>query len=214
MLKKFAFVIMVLLFIIAGALVSLANNEEEFVYNNFTVNDYIYDNEEFYEKKEYSHEAVVEMYSSLFFDADIKTDVEYIKDIVFNENSKTADNNKDYLFNATLSDNVELENENIIVMMFFIKNGDTFEELIPPEEIECNLRLIAPININLPNVGKDNPNSIRIIVFPKNNYKDLSADNIQVYDIEIFINSTNFFKGSLKNASDLLNQFINSKVYQ
>ena len=77
MLKKIVFIMLMLVFIIAGAVVSLATEDEEPVISSISVENV---NPGFYvmtgvyeeEEEEYSHEAVIEMYSSLFFDPETK----------------------------------------------------------------------------------------------------------------------------------------------
>jgi len=211
MLKKLVFTIMFFAFIIAGAVVSFANEDDVIVYNRYTVNYMTNIAEETGEEiEEYSHEAVLEKYSSLFFGDESSTETEYIKDININKNPTTTDK-QDHSFSATLADNVSLEDGNILVLMFFVKEGDTFKQLISPVEIECRLRFIEPIGMTLPNTGKDNPNCIRIIVFPKDNYNELSLENIQIYDIEILVSSYIFRKDSLKNSKELTD-FVWNKV--
>ena len=107
MLKKIAFILLVFAFIIAGALVSMANEGEDFTLSNITVNNVTSDfhavNEPYQEQKEeYSHELVIEMYSSLFFDVDNKTDTEFIieEHIVIEEDSSTKEDIQDYYFSA------------------------------------------------------------------------------------------------------------------
>ncbi|ANX02559.1 hypothetical protein CSTERLE_13810 [Thermoclostridium stercorarium subsp. leptospartum DSM 9219] len=216
MLKKLTFVFLVVSFMIAGALVSMADEDEDFIFYRYTVNNAIYAAEESQGRpEEYSHEAVIEMYSSLFFDADSKSDVEFIKDINITEKNDTKDNNKDYSFSAVLSENVLPEEGNAIILMFFIRQDDTYEELIPPEEIDpsqCRMKMIEPITLELPNVGEDNPNHIRIIVFLKNSYKELTLDNIQIYDAKIVINQFNFWNTLIKKWSDAVNQ-LNSDIF-
>jgi len=72
--------------------------------------------------------------------------------------------------------------------------------------------MIEPITLELPNVGEDNPNHIRIIVFLKNSYKELTLDNIQIYDAKIVINQFNFWNTLIKKWSDAVNQ-LNSDIF-
>lgn len=205
MLKKIVFILLVLSFMIAGALVSMANEDEDVTYNNTIVND-ISDNLDVSargQNVEYSHEAVIEKYSSLFFDVDSKTDKEYIieEHIKIKEDGATKDDIQDYDLYVTLSDTVYLETGNTIVVMVFVQMGDTFELLGEPAEF--NAWCMEPIKLDLPNVGKDNPNCIRIIAFPKNSYNELSLDNIQIYDTEVIIIDYDL-KGTLKTMQGIL----------
>lgn len=206
MLKKIVFILLVFSFMIAGALVSMAI-EDEYTLNDIFVMDELYEEQ----KEEYTHETVLEMYSSLFFDTDNKTDVEYVKDIVIEENSATKNDIKDYYIYGTPSENAQLDKGNTIVVMVFIQEDGKFEQLSNP--VEFNKAFTKHISISLPNVGNDNPNFIRIIAFLKNNYKDLSLDNVQIYDTKITIVEQSFdFIGTLKTSQDILKTFNKSII--
>lgn len=194
MLKKICFVLLIFTFMIAGALVSFAAKDGNVAMLK----------EE--QPEEYSPEAVIEKYSSLFFDENNETDNEYLKGIKITEERTTVDDIQDYNFSAELSDTVQLENGNPIVVMIFVKVGNKYKLLSDPEE--CNMGLIEPISIYLPNTGKDNPNYIRVIAFPKNSYNELSLDNIQIYDTEIVIIKYDV-KDTLKTLNDILKPIYN-----
>jgi len=211
MIKKLVFILLVFSFMLAGALVSMAIEDEEFMpglFNSSNASSVYLDMDEPYEepKDEYSDKTVIEMYSSLFFDAESKTDAEYIKDIVIEEYSATKDDIHDYYIYATPSENAQLEKGNTIVVMVFIQSGDGYKLLSKP--VEFKKAFTRHISISLPNVGNDNPNCIRIIAFLKDDYKELSLDNIQIYDTEITIVEQSFdFIGTLKTSQDIFKTF-------
>lgn len=213
MLKKLAFVLMVFSFMIAGAVVSMAGEDDELLNTRKSANGAVPEIVELKEtgEEKYSHESVIEKYSSLFFDKESKTDVKYIKDIKIEDISSTKNDIQDYSFSAALAENNKVEPGNVFVLMFFIKDGDAYKLLCDPREIDpadCNMRLIELITLYLPNVGKNNPNEIRLIVFPKNKYKELSLDNIQIYDTTIFIVKQFNVKKTLKPLDDVLKSYM------
>lgn len=216
MFKKIAFILLVFALMIAGALVSMAIEDEELILSRFALNNLpsgFFDTDGAYgeQEDEFSYESVIEMYSSLFFDAENKTDVDYIKDIVIEKYSASKEDIHDYYVYATPSENAQLEKGNTIVVMVFIQSGDGFELLSDP--VEFNKAFTKHISISLPNVGNDNPNCIRIIAFLKNDYKELRLDNIQIYDTEIIIVEQSFdFHGSLKSTQDILKTFNTSII--
>lgn len=213
MLKKLTFILLVFSFVIAGALVSMATEDEDSSINNegidnTAVNSVVpvveaIDVEQ--QEEEYSHEAVIEIYSSLFFDADSETENTLIKDIEINKDNNKSDNKKAYALSASLADEVQLEDGDTIVVMAFVKNGDSFELLGEPKE--CNVWCLERITFELPFTGKENPNLIRVLAFPKKSYSELSINNIQIYDEEVIIEEKGFiFKDSLKPWQDAFEQ--------
>ena len=216
MLKKIVFIMLMLVFIIAGAVVSLATEDEEPVISSISVENV---NPGFYvmtgvyeeEEEEYSHEAVIEMYSSLFFDPENETEIEYIKekDIKIVEDGSTKDDIQDYDLYVTLSDTVYLEKGNTVVVMVFVQENDTYELL---GSAEFNAWCMK-IKLNLPNVGSNNPNYIRVIAFPKDSYKELTLDNVQMFDTEVIIVNQLFdFMRTLKTTQDIFKTFNSSII--
>lgn len=215
MLKKLSFIILVFSFMLFGAVAAMAiegegdslSNIEGDVTTNPVLPAIEIHNEE-QQEEEYSHEAVIEEYSSLFFNIDNKTENEFIKEerIKIVEDSSTKDDIQDYSIYATLSDDIHLEEGNTIVVMAFLKMGDSFELLGNPEEKFKLGGLMEPISFSLSNVGEDDSYYIRVIAFPKNSYKDLSIDNIQIYDLEI-VNFDFDINNTLLTVEDIFKQF-------
>ena len=215
MLKKILFIILVFSFMIAGSLVCMAYGDDDFVESSYLVTE----STDFLDlvapavsienivlqEEGYSDEAVIEKYSSLFFDTEDETEIELIRDIVVNEFHN-------YALSAIIAEGVQIDEGDNIVVMAFVQKDDSFE-LIASEEVNRLYMCLEPVELNLPHVGKDNPNYVRIIAFRKNSYDNLSLANIQIHCKTIVIDNKKFdFESTIhKGPLDTI-KHVNSKI--
>ncbi|HHU16965.1 MAG TPA: hypothetical protein GXZ70_01890, partial [Clostridiales bacterium] len=112
---------------------------------------------------------------------------------------------------VTLDDSVVLEDSDFIVVLAFIKKDDTYEMLGKPMEVST---VFPKANkFQLPFVGKEKPNYIRLVVFPKSSYDNLTIEeNLQIDDKVVIIAEPNkgfSFWDSLKNSYESITRIIN-----
>ncbi|NLG88817.1 MAG: hypothetical protein GX494_06300 [Clostridiaceae bacterium] len=201
MARKLIFAALLFILIIAGSVVSMADEDNNAVINNntnieipleadgnalnnFTVNIPEYEaaasGTENAADESYSAEAVLEKYGSLFFDEEVQSDIEFISIINIEHDGKSK-NVGDYVISALVSNEADLDYDESLILMIFIKKDNKFELLTDP--VEGYAWFLT--KVSCPNIGKDNPNHIRFIVFPKNNYKNLELNvNLQITDME------------------------------
>ncbi len=207
MAKKLCFLLLVLVLMVIGTLVSMADEDETAaktvtglsapVVNTVGEGQYI---------EKYTHEAVLEKYGSLFFDEESQSSCVLIKDYIVKKNA-LSDNIQDHVLSGELAGGITLKNGDSVVVMVFVKNGDTYELLGTPKEAVTNyLRLYR---LRLPFVGEDKPNHIRVVAFLKNEYKQLALDkNVQITDMDIVIQKQGYnIKDSLMNTLETLEIF-------
>ncbi|HZK25940.1 MAG TPA: hypothetical protein VFD00_00160 [Thermoclostridium sp.] len=218
MLKKIMFILLVSSLMILGSLVCMAYGDDDINEGSYMatrLNDFVdfapsavnVENDA-PQEEEYSDEAVIEQYSSLFFETEDETEVEFITDIqdcVDKESQKCT-------FYATISENIQIDEGDNIVVMAFVQKDDSYE-LLASGEFEITIKYLRPIELNLPNTGKDNPNYVRIIVFPKNSYDNLSLDNVQIYCKTKVIDNKKFdFESTLFNGPMDIIKHVNGKI--
>lgn len=220
MAKKLFFMLLVLGLIACGAVVSLATGDgianfngalaetttEGILVPGMNTWDMQYIDEDFQEET-YIYKKMIEEYESLFFDKDIKTEDVYIKDIVIKKSDSKKDVVQDYELLVTLDDGVVLENGDYIIVMAFIEKDGSYELLGTP--INVFIKYPKPYKFELPFVGSEKPNRIRIIAFPKSSYDKLTLEeNFQVEHQEVVIPEPrqNFsIRDSLINTQECFN---------
>jgi len=220
MAKKLFFTLLVLGLIAGGAVVSLATGDEVVNFNGALADttadgilvpelnnwDMQYIDEDIQDEA-YIYKKMIEEYDSLFFDKDIKTENVYIKDIVIKKSDSKNDVDHDYELLVTLDDGVTLANGDYIIVMAFIEKDGGYELLGTP--INVFIKYPKPYKFELPFVGKEQPNRIRIIAFPKSSYDNFTLeDNLQVEHKEVIIPEPrqNFsIRGSLINTQESFN---------
>jgi len=203
MAKKILFIAVLFILIIAGSVISMADEDKSADLNNDNINtntetsfdtgnllDSFIGNGSTYDasgeggegavNEAYSAEAVIEKYGSLFFDEEVQSDIKLI-DIINIEHDGESKNVGDFVISALVTEDVDLGYDESLILMIFMKKDGTFEPLADPEE-GCAWFLTK---VNFPNIGKENPNYIRFIVFPKSDYNELELDvNLQITDME------------------------------
>jgi hypothetical protein len=205
MAKKILFVALLFILIIAGSIVSMADEDNSAVLNNDNTNtnanteasfdtgnlfDSFIGNSSTYDisaegnegavNEAYSAEAVVEKYGSLFFDQEVQSEIKLV-DIINIEHDGESKNVEDFVVSALVTEDVDLDYDESLILMIFIKKDDKFEPLADPEE-GCAWFLTK---VQFPNIGKENPNHMRFVVFPKSDYNNLQLDvNLQITDME------------------------------
>ena len=159
--------------------------------------------EEASEEEAYTYEKIIEEYDSLFFDKYIQTKNVYVKDIIIKQQDTRNASPQDYELSVTLDDSVVLENGDSIIIMAFTEKDGVFELLVAPNSVV--IKYPKPYRFVLPLIGKKHPNHIRIIVFPKSSYDDITLeDNLQIEDREVVIPEP-------KQNFSIRNSLINSK---
>lgn len=207
MAKKLCFLLLVLALMVIGTLVSMADEDETAVKTVTGLSAPVVNTvEEGQYIEKYTHEAVLEKYGSLFFDEESQSSCVLIKEYIVKKNV-LSDNIQDRVFSGELADDITLKNGDSVVVMVFVKNGDTYELLGTPKEAVTNyLRLYR---LRLPFVGEDKPNHIRVVAFLKSRYKELALDkNVQITDMDITIQKQGYnIKDSLMNTLETLELF-------
>lgn len=211
MAKKIMFMLLVLLLLACGAVASMAtgegvqNIEGALTLTGLNVpgmdiedGQYI---EDIVEEETYTYDKIIEEYDSLFFGEDVKTEKVFIKNIVIKQDN-FSDDIHDHELLVTLDDSVVLEDNDFIVVMAFIKKDDSYEMLGTPMEVAT---VFPKANkFKLPFVGKEQPNCIRLVVFPRSSYDNLTLnENLQIDDKVITITEPNndfSFWSTLKNS--------------
>lgn len=214
MAKKLFFVLLVIGLIAGGAVVSMATGDKgvnfdgalaEITLNGtlvpgVSVEDVQYIEDDIQEE-EYIYKKMIEEYDSLFFDKNIQTDKVYIKDIVIKKSDSKKDVIQDYDLLVTLNDSVNLEYGDFIIVMAFVEKDGGYELLGTP--IKVFIKYPKPYKFELPFVGEEQPNRIRIIAFPKSSYDQFTLeDNFQVEHKEVIIREP---KQSFSIRSSLIN---------
>lgn len=202
MAKKILFVAMLFVLIAAGSVVSMAVEDDSAVLNKDSINidtsletgrnlfDSFVGSSSPYEtaamdaedavEEAYSAETMIEKYGSLFFDEQVQSEIELIS-IVSIEHDGESKNAGDFVISARVSDDVELDYDESLILMIFIKKDGEFELLSDP--VEGFAWFLT--KVSFPNIGKENPNHIRFVAFPKNSYNNLELDvNLQITDME------------------------------
>ncbi len=231
MTKTFVFFLLIFILMIAGAVVSMAtgddmdmsdnlptenSNTAEMILDYDALQDFFPSEEtdvleiepEDFQTEEYSTEYVLEKYQSLFFEDEIQSESELVS-IKINQNSDGNSSIQDYIVAGTVTETIELAMDDSMMLMIFIEKDDTFEFLAYPEEGSALIKS----KVKLPFTGKDNPNRIRFIAFPKKSYDQLELDkNLQITDMEIII-TTPFerLKEKLLNTEDSLKYLENGQ---
>lgn len=197
MAKKLTFVIMVFLLMIAASVVSMAIDDDFAAVKNVSaektgnwmnsnVIDYsdidanAMDNiDEAIISQEYSHEYVIQEYESSLFDKSNQFEGVYMEHIDILKQNTSADD-RDYVLTATLKDEVELDGDAVVIMVFVEKDG-TYELLREPAEI--NNKMFGGYLLTMPYTGNDKPNHIRVVAFLKNSYQVLEPGvNVEIVD--------------------------------
>jgi len=220
MAKKLFFMLLVLGLIAGGAVVSMATGDGVINLNGaladttpdgtlvpgINIGDMQYIEEDLQEEA-YTYEKMIEEYDSLFFDKNIQTEDIYIKDIVIKKCDTRKDSIQYYELLVTLDDSVTLENGDSIVVMAFVEKDGGYELLGTPMNVF--IKYPKPYKFELPFVGEDQPNCIRIIAFPKSSYDKFTLeDNLQIEHKVVTIPEPkqNFsIRGSLINTQEVFN---------
>lgn len=210
MVKKLTFVLLVVVLLAAGAVVSMADDDlvsfsltdgNTGSWSDAPVMD-ITDEDMYIE--EYSHEAVINKYRALFLDKSNQMAGIYLKEVCITKD-KESSNAQDYILSATLLDDVKLGSRDSIVVMAFVETNGTFELLGAPKQIYKDL--LRWYKFRLPNIGKENPNNIRVVAFLKSDYNFLELGvNLEITDHEEYVIEDESFdvKSSLKNSMDTI----------
>ncbi|HAA25437.1 MAG TPA: hypothetical protein DCE11_04865 [Ruminiclostridium sp.] len=225
MARKFLFVALLFILILAGSVVSMADEDNSTVLNNDNANtetpletsgnlfDNFIGNSPEYETaaaaaedavdEAYSAEAVIERYGSLFFDEEVQSEIKFINIINIEHDGKSK-NVRDCMISALVADDVDLDYDESLVLMIFIKKDNKFEPLTDP--VEGYAWFLT--KVSFPNAGKDNPNHMRFVVFPKNSYNNLELNvNLQITDMEHVVVVPKL-KEYLINAQQSLKRFL------
>ncbi len=223
--KKIFFVLLVFGLLACGTVVSMATIDDVINFNgalsdstltgatitgiNSGHEQYIEETlqEDVLQEEAYTYEKMIEEYDSLFFDKYIETENVYIKDIVIKQQDLRGASIQDYEISVTLDDSVVLKDGDSIIIMAFVENGDKYELLGAPSKVV--IKYPKPYRFELPFVGDKQPNKIRIVVFPKSSYDNVTLEkNLQIEDREVIIPDPkkNFsIRGSLINSIECLN---------
>jgi hypothetical protein len=224
MAKKILFIALLFILILAGSVVSMADEDNNAISDNDNTNsetaieagsnlfDSFIGNDSTYEaaasgvedaaQEEYSAEAVIERYGSLFFDEEVQSEIELVN-IINIEHDGESKNVEDFVISALVSGDVELDYDESLTLMIFIKKDDKFELLTDPVE---GYAWFLP-KVSFPNIGEENPNHILFIAFPKNSYNNLELDvNLQITDMEhvVVVSKLREFRLNVQQALNLL----------
>lgn len=212
MVKKITFILLVVVLLAAGAVVSMAG-EDQGSFNLSGINTGSWfdspvldiTNEDMY-IEEYSHEVVINKYSELFFDKDNQIAEVYLREVSFVKDTDSS-NIQDYTLNARLLEEVKLESRDSIVVMAFVEKNGTYELLGAPKEGFKNC--MGWYKLRFPNIGKENPNNIRVVAFLKSAYNSLELGvNLEITDYEEYVTGDEGFnvKSTLRNSIDIIKQ--------
>lgn len=215
MAKKLTFLLLLVILMAAGAVISMADDDTaslrdlavENTGNQLSVP--VSDNaDEPGYIEGYSHQTVIDKYRTLFIDKENQTDGVYLKDIQVLKDEESS-NIQNYTLWATLLDGAQLDDGDSIVVMAFVETEDTYELLGTPKQIFA--RFMSPYKFKLPFVGKENPNNIRVVAFPKSAFNSLELGvNLEITDRVVVIETESFnLKSSLRNSFDTIKQVEN-----
>jgi len=230
MAKKILFAALLFVLILAGSVVSMADED-----NNTVINDNINNGTSFgtsgslfngfvgnnpaYEtaasgveeavNEEFSAEAVIEKYGSLFFDEEVQSEIKLVSIINIEHDGESKDIG-DFVISALVAEDAELDYDESLILMIFIKKDNNFEPLADP--VEGYAWFLQ--KVHFPNIGKDNPNHIRFVVFPKSSINNLELDkNLQITDMEHIViapSAWDKLKKFLLNTQQSLNLLIDN----
>ncbi len=214
MIKRLMFILLVAFMFAAGAVVSMADDDPASIKNFMAEKKGGSDSPALNSSgaaqyiEEYSHQAVIDQYSDIFFSeeglaGDVymnEEDIKLVKDV-------DSTNIQDYILSLTLMDTVKPTEEDPIVVMFFVKKEGTYTQLSFPRYLYK--RWSRFYNIRLPYTGKDNPNHVRVVAFLKSQWKSLELGvNLEITDrsetIVVAENPDFNLKSSLINSWDTI----------
>ncbi len=214
MAKKLSFLLLIIVMTVAGTVVSMATGDSTNVTNDYSEDmelpeDAVINKGE-PNKEEYAHEAVLDEYGTLFCNKESGSKVTILDEIKINRDTKN-ENIQDYIITGMITEGFELEDNDVVVLMVFVEKENGYVILGKP--VEGSMLLFS--RVVMPFTGENNPNNIRLVVFPKNSYKVLKPDeNLQITDIEVIVkkqkaNVLEKIKDSLINTVDSLKQLVN-----
>lgn len=158
-------------------------------------------------------------YSDVFFDSDSKTE-EFLLNILIKRVYSTNNQLRHRVSGTVVQSDEALENpeENVIVMMMYIKAGDQYvplnkAEVTVGEDGKANVvegSIVLAANVDLLNLGSDKTNEIRMVVFKKGDEKLELGKNLQITDMDITVNKLTV----IERLKIEFNQFTNSVLPQ
>ncbi|MBP7175981.1 MAG: hypothetical protein KBA53_07160 [Thermoclostridium sp.] len=213
MIKKLMFILLVVFMLAAGAVVSMADDDPILVKNFIADKNGLSglpapkSSSEAMYIEEYSHQAVIDQYSDIFFSETELAGGVYLKEESINlVKDVDSSNIQDYKLTVTLLDTVKLAEGDSIVVMAFVKKEDTYTQLTIPRYLSTPWSRFY--KFRLPYTGKDNPNHVRVVAFLKSQWKSLELGvNLEITDrSEIIVAETPGFnlKNSLINSWDTI----------
>lgn len=219
MAKKVVFIIMIFLAMLAGAVISMADDDNQVEFGQISGSEeasYLSDiplqevqeAEEDQSSEEYPYQDIIDKYGSLILDKNNVAEGVLLKEITIHKN-KSGTNTQDFSLSATVNDEVQLADGDFIIVMVFVEVDESYKFMGTPLKVKKDL--MRPYKIQLPITDDEQTYNIRVVAFLNSGCDFLKlGENLEISDIVYTLSQENFnVKNSLKNSWDLIEQIKN-----